>query len=125
KIGSEKRALSWLVDHRLAGRRVKFRNDIVAGFAAHEDAAHRPRVPDAGRAAAADFLCRRKVSKIRSMTLARVDDQASRGAPGCQQCSVWFNSTTKLRYVVPEHFAETAGFQEVTLHVDDQQRGQS
>src|SRR6202042_3825722 len=93
QIGSEKRALPWLVDHRFAGCGIEFGDDVVAGLAAHEDATHRARVPNASSAAAADFLRRREVGKSGAMALAGMDDQASDSAPSRQQCSVWFDGT--------------------------------
>ena len=101
---------------------IEFGNDVVAGLAAHQDAAHRTGVADAGGAAAADFLGRRQVGEVRAMALARVHHQQSGVAPRRQQPPVGLDGAAKLRHVVAEHFAEAARFQEVALHVDDQQR---
>ena len=56
------------------------------------------------------------------MALTGVDHQAAGRAPSRQQGRVGFDRAAQLRDVVAEHFAETAGLEEVTLHVDDQQR---
>lgn len=40
EVGGKKGAFAGLVDHRLSGARVKFRDDVVASFASDEDAAH-------------------------------------------------------------------------------------
>ena len=40
-------------------------------------------------------------------------------APRRQQSAVRLDRAAELRYVIAQHFAETAGFEEVALHVDD------
>ena len=75
-----------------------------------------------GGAAAADFLRRRQVGEIGAVALAGMDHQAAGFAPCGQQCRVRLDGAAQLRDVVAEHFAEPAGLEEVTLHVDDQQR---
>ena len=36
--------------------------------------------------------------------------------------TIWLDSAAQLRDIIAEHFAQTAGFQEIALHIDDQQR---
>ena len=47
EIGLVERALARLVDHRLVRQRIKLGNDVVAGLAADQDAAHRAAGADA------------------------------------------------------------------------------
>ena len=47
EVGGVERALAGLVDHRLAGGGGEFGDDVVAGLAAHQDAAHRAGIADA------------------------------------------------------------------------------
>src|ERR1700730_14053575 len=70
QVGRVEGALAGLVDDRLAGRGIELGNDVVAGLAAHQDAAHRTAVADRGLAAAARLLGRRQVGEVRAMTLA-------------------------------------------------------
>ena len=122
EIGGVERALAGLVDDRLAGLRVKLRNDVVTGLAAHQNAAHRPGVADRGRAAAAYFLGRRQIEEVGPMALTRMERRKTGGAPGRQQPTVRFDRPAQLRDVVAEHFAEAAGLEKIPLHVDNQQR---
>ena len=75
ELGGVERALARLVDHDLAVERIQFGNDVVAGFAANENAPHRAGIADAqGRRAAFD-LGRRRVGQIGQMAFAGVHDQ--------------------------------------------------
>ena len=56
------------------------------------------------------------------MTLPRMENGQSRGAPGRQKPSVRFDRAPQLRDVVAEHFAEAARLEKIALHVDDQER---
>ena len=56
EVGGVEGALAGLVDDRLAGRGLELVDDVVAVLAAHEDAAHRPGIADAGLEAAAQLL---------------------------------------------------------------------
>ena len=104
------------------GCRVELGDDVVAGLAAHQDAAHRTGIADAGRAAAADLLGRRQIEQVGPMALARVEHRQAGGAPGLEQRAVRLDRPPQLRHVVAEHFAEAARLEEVALHVDDEQR---
>ena len=63
EIGLIERALARLVDHRLAGERIKLGNDVVAGLAADQDAAHRAAGADAVFRIAALDLVRRRIGQ--------------------------------------------------------------
>src|SRR6516162_477382 len=105
EVGGVKRTLARLIDYRLARQRVEFGDDVVPGLAAHQDAAHRARVADAGGQPAASFLRRRQVGEVGTMTLARVDDGQPRGARPLEQGSDWRdgarNSDTSLPSAAP------------------------
>ena len=59
EVGGVERALAGLVDDRLARRRLELVDDVVAVFAADQDAAHRALIADAGGEPAARLLGRR------------------------------------------------------------------
>jgi hypothetical protein len=92
----------------------------VAGFAAHQDAAHGTNIADAGLAPATDFLGRREVTQVWTMAFARVHDLQSSSAPRGQQPAIWLDSAAQLRDIIAKHCAKTTSFQEITLHIDDQ-----
>ena len=56
QIGGEESAFARLVNDWLGRQRVKFWNDIVSGFAAHQDTAHWAGIANAGLAPTTDFL---------------------------------------------------------------------
>ena len=60
EVGGVERALAGLVDDRLAVDGGEFGDDVVAGLAAHQDAAHRAGIADAGGELAARPLGRRR-----------------------------------------------------------------
>ncbi len=122
EVGGVKGALPRLVDHRLAWRRVEFGDDVVARFAAHQDAAHGPDVADAGRAAPAHFLGGRQIGEIGPVALARMHREEPRGSPRRQDAFVGLDRAAQLRDIVAEHLAESAGLEKVSLHIDDQKR---
>src|SRR5262249_22470039 len=75
KIGLVEGALARLINHRLTGKRIEFRNDVVARLAADENSAHWTRRTDTqGRISALHFQGR-SIRKIGTMTLAGVYDQ--------------------------------------------------
>ena len=122
QVGGVERAFAWLVDDRLAGLRIKLGNDVVAGLAAHQNAAHWAGVADGRGAAAANFLGRRQIGEVGSMTLARMENRKAGGAPRREKLLVWFDGAPQLRNVIAEHFAEAARLEKIALHVDDQER---
>ena len=120
QVGRVEGALARLVDDRLAGRRIEFGNDVVAGLAAHQDAAHRTCIANAGLAAPTDLLGRGQVGQVRPMALAGMHDRQAGGTPGRQQPAVGLDRASQLRDVIAQHFTKAAGLQEVALHIDDE-----
>ena len=93
-------------------------DDVVAVLAADQDAAVRAGVADALRWLAALQLRRRAVREIRQVALSGVDDQHA-GRPGRgEHLGQRRDHLLQLADVVAEGFAEPAGQQEVSLHVD-------
>ena len=75
EVGGAERALARLVDDRLARQRRELGDDLPARLAAHQDAAARPGIADAGAdAARAPALVGRQVGEVGAMALAGVDD---------------------------------------------------
>jgi hypothetical protein len=75
EVGGAERALAGLVDDRLAGQRRQLGDDVPARLAAHQDAAARAGIADAGAdLARAPALVGRQVGEIGAMALAGVDD---------------------------------------------------
>ena len=75
EIGGAERALAGLVDDRLAGQRRELGDDVPARLAAHQDAAARARIADAGAdPARAPALVGRQIGEIGAMALAGVED---------------------------------------------------
>ena len=68
------------------GERREFGDDLPARLAAHQDAAARARIADAGAdAARAPALVRGQVGEVGPVALARVDDVIALGAHGREQ----------------------------------------
>src|SRR6516165_2825818 len=82
QIGLVEGALARLVDHRLAGSRIKLRDDVVAGLAAYENAAHRARGADAQRRIATLDFDRRSIGEVRSMPFSGVNHEHIGSARG-------------------------------------------
>src|SRR5689334_13123077 len=122
QIRGMKRALAWLVDHRLPGNRIKLIDDVVSLFAAHENAAHRPLGTDEGRTAARQ-LGGRPIGKIRPMPFAGMDHEHLLLARCLEHALGWFHRGEQQRGVVAELFPKTTGQNEVSLHIDDHERG--
>jgi hypothetical protein len=123
QAGGVEHALAGLVDDEFALDGRQRVDDLAAGFAAHQDAAHRSRVADAQRRAAAVALGGRTVGEIGQMRLARVHDPAAGAAPGIEHGARGRHDGFEQRHVVAQRLAEAAGFDEITLHVDEDQRG--
>src|SRR5580704_2646446 len=113
EVGGVESALAGLVDDRLARRGIELGNDVVAGLAAHQDAAHRSFVADRGLAAAAHLLGRRQVREVRPMALAGVHRQETSRAPRQQQPAVGLDRAAQLRDVVAQHLAKAAGLEKI------------
>src|SRR3984957_14360552 len=85
EVGGAKRALAGLVDDGLARRRFELRDDFPTRLAAHQDAAARTRIADAGAdALRAPALVLWKVGKVGAVTLPRVNDAVTFGAHGVE-----------------------------------------
>src|SRR3970282_816677 len=110
-------------DYRLAGDGVDLVDDVVAVLAAHEEAAHGPRIADVELRSATFVLRRRESGQVGPMALARVDDEEARGAAGLEHALGRRQGLEQERGVVAERLAETAGVHEVALEVDHDQRG--
>ena len=92
EVGGAERALAGLVDDRLAGQRRELGDDLPARLAAHQDAAARARVADAGAdALRAPALVGGQVGQVGPMALAGVDDRVA-AAPRIAASSVWIGS---------------------------------
>src|SRR4030095_5953245 len=79
-------------------------------------------IANAGRTPATDFLGWWEIGQVRTMAFTGVHDLQPGGAPCGQPLAVRCDSAAELRDIIAEEGAETAGFQEIALHVDDQQR---
>ncbi len=103
--------------------RVELRNDVPAGLAAHQDAAARAGVADAGAdPARAPALVRRQVGEIGPMALARMDDVVALGAHRRQHRPIGSIGALHQRQVVAHRVDVAALAAEIGLHVDDDQR---
>ena len=98
-------------------------DDVVAGLAADQDAAHRAGVADAPGGRAARELGGGRVGEVGAVALAGVDHQDPRGAGGGERGRAGLDRPAQLADVVAERLAEAAGLEEVALHVDDDQGG--
>ena len=103
-------------------QRIELGNDVVAGFAADKNAAHRAAGTDAVFRIATLDLVRRCVGQIRPVPFARVNDQHVDEARGREYVPARRNGGLQSRHVIAERGAETAGLEEVALHINDDQR---
>ena len=123
EIGSAERSLAGLVDDDLAGQWRKLRDNVPAGFAAHEDASAWPGVTDAGAdLARAPALVRRQIGKVRPMAFARMDDVIAAGAHGRHHGADRLDRRTCQRQIVAHRVDIAADAAKVGLHVDDDER---
>jgi len=123
EIGGAEGALAGLVDNRLAGQRGQLRNDLPARLAAHQDAATRAGVANAGTdSPRAPALVCREVGEVGSMPLARVEDMEAVAAHyGEHRCDRLDRRAGKTKIV--SHAVDIAAdAAEIGLHVDDDQR---
>jgi len=123
EVGLVEGALARLVDHRLARDRIELLDEVVAGLAADQDAAHGPGLPDAHRGRATLDLGRRGVGEIGAMPLARVDHEEAEAAGGVEHGAARRDGRGQSRDVVAQRFPEAARLQEITLHIDHDERG--
>jgi hypothetical protein len=119
---AKKSALARFVDHRFARERVKFRNDVVASLTADQNAAHRTEISDGRFAASTDFLGGWQIGQIGAVPFAGVDDRQICLAPAFEQTAIRIDRAAELGDIVAEHFPKPARLEEVTLHVDDEER---
>ena len=83
EVGGAERALAGLVDDRLAVARRELGNDLPARLAAHQDAAARPGIADAGAdLPRAPALVRRQVGEVGAVAFAGVEDVEAGRAHG-------------------------------------------
>ena len=123
EIGGAERALAGLVDDRLLRQRRELRDDVPARLAAHQDAAARARIADAGAdAARAPALVGGQVGEIGPMAFARVDDVEALGAHGREHALDRLDRRARQRQVVAHLVDIAADAAEIGLHVDDDQR---
>ena len=122
ELGGVECALARLVDHDLAGARIQRGNDVVAGLAADQDAAHRAGIADAQGWRTARDLRRRRVGEVRQMSLAGMDDEDAVISRRRQHGGDRLHRAGQLRDVIAEGLAKTARLHEVALHVDDDKR---
>ena len=123
QVGGHERALAGLVDDHFARLRLELGDDLPAGLAAHQDAAARPLVADAGAdPLRAPALVGRQVGEVGLVALARVDDAVALGAHGGKHPPDGFDRRPRQRDVVAHGIDVAAGRAEIDLHVDDDQR---
>ena len=124
EIGGAERALAGLVDDRLAVARRQLGNDLPAGLAAHQDAAARPGIADAGAdLPRAPALVGGQIGEIGAMAFAGVDDVEALGARGGERALDRLDRRAGQRQVVAHLVDIAADAAEIGLHVDDDQRG--
>jgi len=51
-----------------------------------------------------------------------MDHLQPRFAPRSEQAAIRLDGAAELRDIVAEHFAEPTGFEEIALHIDDDER---
>src|SRR5262245_9573292 len=116
-------ALTRLVDHGLSAHGIEWGNDVMTWFSAHENASHGTRRPDPQFGLPALQLDGRRVGKVGTVAFSRVAHQQAGGASGVEHGSAGFDRGRQACHVVAEGFAETPGFEEVALHIDDDECG--
>ncbi len=124
EIGGAERALAGLVDDRLALARRELGDDLPARLAAHQDAAARTGIADAGAdLARAPTLVRRQIGEIGAMAFAGVENVKALAACGFERALDRLDRRAGEREVVAHLVDIAADAAEVGLHVDDDQRG--
>ena len=99
-------------------------DDVPAGFAAHQNAAARPRIADAGTdPARAPALVVREVGEIGAVTFAGVKDVKALRAHRREHALDRLDRRARQRQVVAHLVDIAADAAEVGLHVDDDERG--
>ena len=121
QVGGVEGSLARLVDHRLQRQRIQFRDDVVPGLAADQDAAHRSSIADCFGAAAPVLFGRREIAQVGPVAFPGVDHGQPGPPPRRQQHPVGFDGATEQGDIIAQHFPEAVRFKEVALHVDDEQ----
>src|SRR3954471_15341435 len=93
----------------------------MPGFSANENAPHRSWIAYGLFATTPAFFGWRQIAQVGAMPFPGVHYLQAACSPGRQKCSVWLDSSAQLPDVVAEHFTETARFQKVALHINDQE----
>src|SRR3954467_9734644 len=93
----------------------------MPGFSANENAPHRAWIAYGLFATTPAFFGWRQIAQVGAMPFPGVQHLQAVRSPGRQKCSVRLDSAAQLPDVVAEHFTETARFQKVALHIDDQE----
>src|SRR5450830_515916 len=122
QVGGVERALAGFVDHQLPIVWRQQRQDLVARFAAHQNAAHRTFIANTQRGIASLEFGRRTVGQIRQMRFARVHHQHAVFARQRQQFRYRRDDGRQRPHIIAEHAAEAAFLDEIALHVDHHQR---
>src|SRR5262245_22481809 len=116
-------ALARLVDHRLAGSRIKLRDDVVSRLTEDEYAARGARSTDAQcRISPFDFNLRR-IREVGPVAFAGVDDENTGAPRGREHIRAWRDSGHETRNVVAKRGTEPARLQKIPLHVNDDEGG--
>ena len=106
-----------------AFERLELVDDLPARLAAHQDAAARARIADAGTdLTRAPALVGRQIGEIGAMALAGVDDVEALGARGGKRALDRLDRRAGERQIVAHLVDIAADAAEVGLHVDDDQR---
>src|SRR5205085_11577509 len=109
--------------HRFARERRELRDDLPTLLAAHQDAAARPRIADAGTdLARAPALVGRQVGEIGPVSLAGVDDVVLSRAHGGEHALDRLYRRAGEREIVAHGIDIAALAAEIGLHVDDDER---
>ena len=123
EIRGTERTLARLVDHRFARCRRQLGDDLPPRLAAHQDAAARAGIADAGaELLGPPALVRGQVGQIRPMAFARMDHGPACLAGGGEQPADRFDRCAGQRQIVAHLVDVAADSAEIGLHVDDDQR---
>jgi hypothetical protein len=68
-------------------------------------------------------LAERRITQIRAMTFARMQNAHALLTGGCEQVLTGLDGGTQMADIIAEHLAKSPRLQKITLHVDQQQGG--
>src|SRR5947209_4610127 len=123
EIGGVKGALAWFRDHDLAGPWLKTWNEVIARLALDENSPHRPDIADLQCSSSAAALRGRTIRKVGTVALLGVHDRPTAFPEGPQELFHGRYCGRQAPHIVAQDGAESAGFEKIALHVDDQERG--